>query len=258
MNKTFDSHLSLLKEKLINNDPFSFSRFSDGELYILKNIELKLDENLIKIGDNISFGPYKKADFKHFDPSIHSFYQQKLVESFKFKSKNYFKGISCRCCVGDENFDYQIKLHGGDDDSLTWANLFVNSNYPKFINEMLPIFQTYNTIIICNESADISNLEFVVKDFRVGYNAMINDYPKIEIIKKWIDENHITGHLFLFSASSFSNLAIYELYKHNNSNFYIDIGTCLSPFINLPMERSYLQEYWFKIPGNDLKRVCIW
>jgi hypothetical protein len=110
----------------------------------------------------------------------------------------------------------------------------------------------------CHEDADLSRLEFVTKDFRVGYNAMINDQHVIQEMKDWIDANNVTGKLFLFSASTFSNLAIYELFKHNNRNTYLDIGTCLTPFMNMPTQRSYLQEYWFGGYGNDLKKVCVW
>ena len=110
----------------------------------------------------------------------------------------------------------------------------------------------------CHHDADLEKLEFVIKDFRIGYNAIINDYSKIQDIKNWIDQENITGKLFLFSASTFSNLAIYELFKHNPHNTYLDIGTCLTPFMNMPTERSYLQEYWFGRYGNDLKRNCIW
>jgi len=87
---------------------------------------------------------------------------------------------------------------------------------------------------------------------------MINDHHVIQDIKDWIDSEHVVGKLFLFSASTFSNLAIYELYKHNNKNTYIDIGTCLTPYMQMPTQRSYLQEYWYKQPGNDLKKICIW
>ena len=41
---------------------------------------------------------------------------------------NYFKGISCRCCVGEVNFNWQLENLDGDKDNLTWANLLVNSN----------------------------------------------------------------------------------------------------------------------------------
>ena len=112
--------------------------------------------------------------------------------------------------------------------------------------------------MICHEDANLEKLEFVTKDFRVGYNAMINDYHRIQDIKNWIKENNVTNKLFLFSASTFSNLAIYELYKDFPNNTYLDIGTCLTPFMDMPTERSYLQEYWFKAFGNDLNKTCVW
>lgn len=256
--KTFQGHFDLFKQKLIDREPFSFARYSDGEMYILKNTQLKLDQNLIQIDNQSQFGPYASQDFKHFDPVEHKEFRDRLIEAYLFRKTNYYKGISCRCCVDDSNFQYQIDLHGGEDEYLTWANLFINANYPRFIEEILPIMQTYDTIMVCHQDARLDKLEFVVKDFRVGYNAMINDYHKIQDIKNWIDENNIEGKLFLFSASTFSNLAIYELFKHNDKNTYLDIGTCLTPFMNMPTDRHYLQEYWFGAELRDLKKVCIW
>jgi hypothetical protein len=256
--KTFSQHFDLFKHKLLNQEPFAFARYSDGEMYILKNIQLKLDQNLIEIDNRKQYGPYLSQDFKNFDPIEHSESREWLLRAYLHRQQGYYKGISCRCCVGEADYQYQLDLHKGDDESLTWANLFVNANYPRFLNELLPIMQTYETIMVCHKDADLSRFEFVVKDFRVGYNAMINDQPIIEDIKTWIDANNVSGKLFLFSASTFSNLAIYELYKHNNNNTYLDIGTCLTPFMNMPIHRSYLQEYWGGAIGNDLKKVCIW
>jgi len=256
--KDFKQHIQNFKQKLLDRKPFAFARYSDGELFILQNKELKLDEGLIKVGDIQTPGLYKSQDFKHFNPARDVLARERLLEAFTYKQAGYYKGISCQCCVGPEAFQQQIDIHGGDDESLTWANLFVNSNYPVFIEEILPVLQTYDTVMICHQDAELDKLEFVTKDFRVGYNAMINDYDKIQDIKNWIDDNQVEGHLFLFSASTFSNLAIYELYKHSPKNTYLDIGTCLTPFMNMPTERSYLQEYWFGKYGNDLKRNCIW
>lgn len=256
--KNFKDHIYLFKDKLLRREPFAFSRYSDGELLILQNIELRLDDNLIQIGSNKSPGPYKPEDFKHFDPTKHGWVRDKLIEAYQHKQPNYYKGISCRCCVGNENFQYQLQLNGGDDEYLTWSNLFVNGNYPIFINEILPILQTYNTIMVCNENADLTKLEFIIKDFRIGYNAMINDYSKISDIKKWILNNQISNHLFLFSASTFTNLCIYELFKEFPNNTYLDIGTCLTPYMDMPTDRGYLREYWLNSPKKDLIKNCIW
>lgn len=244
---------NLLKEK----EPFAFNRFSDGELFILQNKELILGENLVKVGDTITAGIYKKEDHKHFDPEQHQFFQEKLVDSFRFSKKNYFKGLSCRCCVGDVDFKWQLDFLQGNTENLTWANLLVNGNYEAVINEIYPLFNEYKTVIVCNDKADITPMPFITKDFRVGYNAMINDYDLIDKIKNWISSNGIEGYLFLFSASSFSKIAIHQLYEFSDKNTYIDIGTTLNPFMDMRPDRSYLKEYWLNEKGNDLKKICI-
>ncbi len=256
--KNFRGDFVKLKTKLENKEPFAFSRYSDGEMYILQNKELVLDNGLIQIGDEKQGGVYQSPDFKHFDPKEHGFYQQKLVESLQYKQHNYFKGISCSCCVGKEAFDWQVDLAGGDDESLTWANLWVNGNYPLFITHILPIFYSRDCVFIGHEDANLNRLPFFVKDFRVGYNAMINDYGKIEDIKKWIKEENIENHLFLFSASTFTNLAVVELFREFPNNTYIDIGTCLTPMMDMPTHRGYLQAFWNYRPNQDIQKICVW
>ena len=256
--KDFRDHFLMFKNKLQTNENFAFSRFSDGEMYILQNRRLKLQNNQIQIDNNVQSGPYQSADFKDFNPDTDTEFQTKLVNAFQHKQQNYFKGISCSCCVGKENFDWQINLHNGDDDSLTWANLWVNANYPSFIQEILPILYSKQCVFIGHHDADISKLPFIKKDFRVGYNAFINDYNIIDQISNWIHDNEIQNHIFLFSASSFTNLAIYELFTKFNINTYIDIGTCLTPIMNMPTERDYLQGYWSYRGSNSLNLKCIW
>ena len=256
--KNFREHFVYFRDKLRNKENFAFSRFSDGEMHILQNRQLKLDTNLIQIGDKNQSGVYQSPDFKHFDPKEHGFYQQKLVESLQYKQPNYYKGISCSCCVGKDNFDWQVDLAGGDDESLTWANLWVNGNYPLFVFHILPIFYSRDCVFIGHEKANLDRLPFFVKDFRVGYNAMINDYGKIEDIKEWIRTNNVKNHLFLFSASTFTNLAVVELFREFPDNTYIDIGTCLTPMMDMPTHRGYLEAFWGYKGGNDIQKICIW
>jgi hypothetical protein len=256
--KNFREHFIKFRTKLEEQEHFAFSRYSDGEMYILQNKELVLGNGVIQIGDEKQGGIYQQPDFKHFDPKEHGFYQQKLVESLQYKQHNYFKGISCSCCVGTEAFDWQVDLAGGDDDSLTWANLWVNGNYPIFITHILPIFYSRDCVFVGHTDANLERLPFIKKDFRVGYNAMINDYGKIEEIKQWINDNNITNHVFLFSASTFTNLAIVELFRDYPNNTYIDIGTCLTPMMDMPTHRGYLQAYWGYRGGQDIQKICKW
>src|SRR5690606_4719483 len=110
--------------------------------------------------------------------------------------------------------------------------------------------------MICNEAASIKSMPFIIKDFRVGYNAFINDYHLIEKISSWIASDKINNHLFLFSASSFSKLAIHQLYSKHPQNTYIDIGTTLNAFMNMSIERQYLGDYWeSKKSPSDIYKV---
>lgn len=257
-NKNFQQELGFFLNKIKNKEPFAFIRFSDGEQYILDNVELKLDENLIQIGDEKQGGFYRPADFKHFDPILHSKERQLLVDSFLHKQTNYYKGIGCPCCNGNEYKKRQLDMLGGDSDDLTYANLWVNGNYPTFISWVYPELYSNNCVMVCHEDAKLDKLPFVVKDFRVGYNAMINNLDVIDKIDKWITENDIKNHIFLFSASSFTNIAVYKLFQKHPNNTFIDIGTCLTPVMDMPIERDYLLRFWFYKGGGDLNKICVW
>jgi hypothetical protein len=256
--KNFRGDFLLLLSKLREKEPFAFIRFSDGEQYILDNEELKLDEGLIQIGDHKQGGIYKQADFKHFDPKEHGYVRDLLVNSYLHKQHNYFKGIGCPCCNSNEYKNRQLEMVGGDSDDLTWANLWVNGNYSAFITMVLPELYNNECVMICHKDAKIDKLPFVKKDFRVGYNAMVNDLSVIDDIDEWIDKNQIEGKVFLFSASSFTNIAVYKLYKKYPKNTFIDIGTCLTPMMNMPTERDYLKRFWYYAGGGDLNKICIW
>jgi hypothetical protein len=149
-------------------------------------------------------------------------------------------------------------LYGDIDDKLTSANLLVNSNYPLFVGHFIPELKKKKLVFICSENADLDNGEFdVVKDFRVGKNCIVNDHHLAVDIKKWIDDNSVEDHVFLFSASSLSEVLIYELYKHNDKNTYIDVGTTLHPHLGLSIERDYLRAYHSGIPHPDLYKTCV-
>lgn len=257
--KPYVSDLYKLLNLLKAGEPFAYNRFSDGELYILQDKEVILDTKQVKIGQLVSDGRYQQEDHKHFHPEEHSFYRDRLIEAFRFEKHNYFRGLCCRCCVGEEDYKWQMDFLNlkNPDPNITWASLLVNANYPRYIREVYPVFNNYKTVFVCHEKADLSVMPFLVKDFRVGYNAMVNDYGMIETLKNWIDENDIQGHLFLFSAAAFSKMAIHQLYQHNDKNTYFDVGTTLNPFMNMRLDRTYLREFWLGGRTTDINKICI-
>jgi hypothetical protein len=205
-----------------------------------------------------NFG-YSEDDHKEFIPEEHGFLKDKLIESFSFKKKNYFIGAGCaNCsCAIREHIPWLQQYYNNGDEHWVSPNLFVNSNYPIFVGQYIPEFKNHKVVMTCSENADLSNMPFeVTRDFRVGKNCIVNDHHLVDKIKDWIDENNVTDHLFLFSASSLSEVLIYELYKHNDQNTYLDIGTTLHHYMKLGIERDYLKAYWHNKMHPDIFKSC--
>jgi len=256
-NKEFDKFL----EKLKNKDNFAFSRFSDGELFILKNETVILAENHFVTGQRKGQGIYPPEEQKEFIPEKHAFYQQKLVECLKFKAPEYYKGICCRNDVGEDAFFWQKGLNGGEAD-LTFSNLLINRNYRRFVEDMIPVLKNREILYVVNESANLEGLPFdIKKDFRIGSNCMIDNYEMVEEVKEYIRENKIKDHVILCSAASLSNFIIRECFAENSDNTFLDIGSCLNPYLKLEgwkHTRGYLTHYWLNSGDPYGEQVDIW
>ena len=256
----FDKILAMLKTK----ENFAFSRFSDGELFIMQNKTVILANDYYITGDIKGPNTYTEEEQKEFLPDRDQMYREKLLESYKHTQDNYFKGIctGTDAHVGDENFDYQIKLHGGDHETLTFSNLLINANYRRFIEEMVPLFVDREIIYVVNKLAATERLPFKIKKaFQIGSNCMINDYNVAEDVKEYIAKNNIHDHIVLCSAASLSNFVIYENFKEAPNNTYLDIGSCLNPLLNLEgwkYTRGYLTHYWLGSNSSFGTQVDQW
>lgn len=248
---------------LKNEINFAFSRFSDGELYMLKNKPLSISEDLC-IVDNKVFGKanYTKEEIKEFIPEKHNFYHQQLVKAISHEQHNYFKGISCSCCNGEENVKF-MKDFIKNKDFISFSNLFFNANYESFLNFFIKFLKKKKVIFVMSKYADTKKLPFNCKKiFYVGENCMINNYSLIEKMLKYVKNSKINNHIFLFSAGTLSNFLIYNLYKNYPNNTYIDIGSFFNPLLDMngwKVSRGYLQEYWLnKKPKYHLNKICYW
>lgn len=236
--KTFNGDFDKFLNKLKNKEHFSYSKYSDGELFILQGKELIL-------GPNPQQHSYQNSeDFKHFDPNQHNFFKDMLFEAFKFNHPNYYIGICAPPGYDDNTFFWMKKESEKDEEHLTWANLFVNSNYKRFREEFVPELKNNKIIITCNEKSNLDLLPFsVVKDFRVGQNCIINNINLVDTIIDYVKENKIKNHVFLFAASSLGNIMINKLTNFEPENTYIDVGSTLNPLLGLSIDRGYLCAY---------------
>ena len=262
--KSFKTAFDKLLSKIKNKENFAFTRFSDGEMFILKNEVLVLADNHYVTGKIRGANRYTKEEHKEFYPEKHQSYRKKLIECYRHDQINYFKGI-CTATdghVGKENFDWLIDFHGGDHESLTFSNLLINANYSRFIEELVPLLEYRNVIYVVNELADTSKLPFnILKEFKIGSNCMINDYDITSKIKNYIKDEGIENAIILCSAASLSNFIIYECFKDNPNNTFLDIGSCLNPLLGLEgwrYTRGYLTGYWMDSGSPFAKQVDVW
>ena len=255
--KTFRNDLNILLEKLKAKENFAFVRFSDGEEFILQNKHLQILDNKVIAGDKIFGKGFTPEDHKNFIPEEHQFFREALQAAFEYQKHNYFKGICCKCCVGEQRNKWFLdQLH--DHKHLTWANLLVNSNYSQFISTFIPEFAKHDIVLICNENADISGIPFnIEKDFRVGKNCIINNFNIIGEIKDYLCNKK--NKVVLFSASSLSEVAIHQLYDTNDQCTYIDIGTTFNYYMKMSLDRGYLLAKWIHTNNHGMGgRTCIW
>lgn len=256
--KTFKGDFYKLLDKLKKGENFSYSKYSDGELFILQGKKLVLGP------EAYNHNYINTEDHKYFDPQYHSYFKDMLFEAFKYNKENYYIGICGPSDQSDEVFYWMKNESGRDEEHLTWANLFVNSNYKNFREEFLPELKSKKIIIVCNEKSELSKLPFEVeKDFRVGTNCIINNLSLVDEMVEFVKNNQIENHVFLFAASSLGNILIHKLTEAEPNNIYFDVGSTLNPLLGLSIDRAYLCAYEGVLwrghdTSNDLQREESW
>lgn len=259
----FSQEFDIFKDRIDNDIPFGFSRFSDGELFILQNKKVVLAENGYVTGDIQGGGHYPKEEQKEFDPEKHADFKDKLMETFVTALPNYFKGISGKVDVGEEDYQWQMDLlKETPTEYITFANVFINNNYPRFINEIVPLLAQKEVSIVANEAAVFDNFPIPIKThFKIGNNCLHNNLGMIEEVKEYLRDKK--EEYVLCSASSLSNLIVYHSCKDNPNNTIIDIGSSLSPWMGPAItgwmySRAYLQHWVLGKLNQYGTKVDVW
>ena len=139
-NKNFTKDLEHIINKLKKHENFAFSKYADGELHILAN------------------KPINNGEF-WFVPAEHADYRKKMIDSFKFKNKNYYIGIACPCCIGGPPVHNWMKNVCQQDDSNVH---YICQTYPNIDRtledgsvlrywidkERFDLVTNYNTVVI--------------------------------------------------------------------------------------------------------------
>lgn len=251
MTQTKHSNLELMKftRMLRQREFFSFQRFADGESWILQGKKFKL-------GPKRKHHGYKNPeDWKSFDPVKNKIQMDHLYRALQFKRSDYYLGL----LVGNspENHaltEWMLRQSGQDLSQVTFANLFVNSNYSFFLTEFLPEFQKWKIVIVCNKNSIIDTriLPNIVWRFDVGSNCIVEDFDLVRRIRDFVKDRNVKNHLFVFACSTLGNFCIRELAEIEPENMYIDCGSTLNPFLGLSSDRAYLAAFnKFHYRGGD-------
>lgn len=213
--------------------PFTFIRFSDGEIEILKNRYLEIGEGITHFRGQILNNNYPVYDRKIFDPLLHSDFRNLLIRSAQIRNTHYFIGIPTKHNNAIDDREFMLEINGGFSESITFADLLINSNYKYFRSNVLPnILKRKNIVVIANHRAKLNNSLQNALHIKVNDN-FFNDYNiEIEnIINQLI--NIPTDSIILSSASSLTNIIAYDLFQIRKDLTFIDIGTSLNDLLNL-------------------------
>ncbi|MDD4394133.1 MAG: glycosyltransferase family A protein [Desulfobacterales bacterium] len=215
--------------------------------------EFKKIWTLIEAGENIAFlrhgdgeraimeGRSIKAQEGWESPGYVSQLGSACLDALNLRDPRVWYGISCPCCDPAAYYWYISRIAHRN---ITFANLWVNSNYCTFIKAFENLER--EAIVIANHRAQnkpIGKLN-VLKYYPVGDDCISfweNDAPKL--LQRIKSEYGMRDNLlYVVSAGPMSGPIIAELFKNNPNNCYIDFGSSIDTYIHNKITRPYMNK----------------
>ncbi len=221
--------------------PFTFVRFSDGEIEILRNRKLVIAGGVTEFRGKFFSNQFPEFDQKNFDPRIGQDVRADLLASAIFRDGSYFKGIPTRHNNALSDREFMLRLNGGFTSQMTFSDLFLNSNFLRARASFLPfIVESFGDLFVvgnwrCKLKGYLvkGRLIQIQDDFFSSYQQTLNS---VHSILQDIPESA----LILSSASSLSNILGHRLRCTRPDLTFIDIGTALNDLMGLPLRtRAY-------------------
>lgn len=225
-------------------EAFTYLRFSDGEMEILRNRYLEIDNGVTVFRGRTFGNQFPVYDRKRFDPEVHAPIRRDLLASAMKRARNYFKGVPTRHNRALVDREFMVRLNGGMSEYMTFSDLLMNCNYPKFREEIVPLF------------AKATHLA-VIGNFRAKLNGELARAEHLTIGDNFFDAYEATlnrlieqtselprGTLILSSASSMSNVIGMKLFDSRPDITFIDVGSAINDLLGLDSRtRAYHQVY---------------
>jgi hypothetical protein len=238
---TGSSDLNKFSQLIREKSPFTFIRFSDGEIEILRNRRLVISGGVTEFRGKKFSNQFPEFDQKRFDPRNGQDVRRDLLTSALFNGSAYFKGIPTRHnhAIGDREF--MLRLNGGFSSQMTFSDLFLNENFIRTRSEFFPFaVSCHNDLLVvgnwrCELRGYLSKGSLVkIPDnfFEIYQQTLKNVLDRLEEAPK--------SALVLCSASSLSNILGYRLHQSRSDLTFLDVGTVLNDLMGLPLTtRAY-------------------
>jgi Glycosyl transferase family 2 len=204
------SEFDRIWKKIESGVNFAFLRYGDGERAIMTGKVIKAQEGWSS-------------------PNYISKLGKDLIKSLELNDKRVYYAISCPCCDSPAYYWYSTRIANPN---ITFANLWVNVNYPKFVKA----FEKLNreVVVVANyrsEGKKIGNLK-ILKNYSISddcFDFWENHGKKLisDIKKDFGDKKNL---LFVISAGPMSEPIIAELFTNNPENCYIDFGSSIDRY----------------------------
>ena len=124
------------------------------------------------------------------DHPLYEVARRELEASLRYQHPDYYVAI-CPCYQDTITFSEQ------PESNITYANIFVNSNYEFYKEKYIEVYKEYDVHLVTHKDTNLDNLPFKVEKFYpIEYNAWVlnRDLPD-----QILSENP-EGKLFLFAA----------------------------------------------------------
>jgi glycosyltransferase involved in cell wall biosynthesis len=205
--------------KIKNGENIALLRYGDGERAIMTGRSLVAQEGWASPGHISKLG-------------------EDLLQSLEINNEHVYHAISCPCCDQASYYWYSTRIANPN---KTFANLWVNKNYPRFMESFRVLSR--EAVVIANYRAagkQIGNLK-ILKHYSISddcFDFWQNSGEELlASIKK--DFGNKKNLLYVVSAGPMAEPIIAELFKHNPDNCYIDFGSSIDRFYRETQTRPY-------------------
>jgi hypothetical protein len=227
------THLQGFVDLLKLQIPFSFVRFSDGEIEVLRNRYLEIDNGKTVFRGRSFKNSFPQFDSKRFDPRIHQNIRKDLLASAMFRKDNFFKGIPTSHNNAIIDREFMLRLNGGYTSEVTFADLLLNSNYQSYRNHVIPLLGEYENIyVIANYRSKLMGVLASATHISIPDNFFEKYDEVLEDVMLQLTSIEPRA-IVISSASSLSNVVAFRIAQQRADITFLDVGTSLNDLLSL-------------------------